>query len=109
MDGRCGPINIFCIRVSPRLVALPRGDGSAATPPGPMPPLYPEAPPQSSFSGLVGEKKKRVEKHNQLGFFVRACEDLKETLLSAKTWPGDVSESSALEMSDRGLAERVAL
>lgn len=72
MDGRFGPINISRIRVSPRLVALPRGDGSAATPPGPMPPLYPAAPPQSSFSGLTGKKsRKKVEKQNQLG-----CESL---------------------------------
>lgn len=65
MDARCGPIIIFCICVSPRLVALPREDGSAVTPPGPMPPLYPAAPPQSSFSGLRGEKD--GEKRNQLG------------------------------------------
>lgn len=66
MDARCAPINIFYIRVSPRLLALPRGDGSAVTPPGPMPPLYPAAPPQSSFSGLKKKKKKGDKRHNQL-------------------------------------------
>lgn len=72
MDARCAPINIFCIRVSPRLVALPRGDGSAVTPPGPMPPLYPAAPPQSSFSGLKGEERKRWEETQPISMFVRA-------------------------------------
>lgn len=52
MEARFAPINISCIRVSPQLLALPQGDDSAVAPPGPMQPLYPGAPPQSSFSGL---------------------------------------------------------
>lgn len=48
-------------------MALPQGGGSAVTPPGPMPPPYPAAHPQSSFSGLVEETQ-------PIRVFVRACE-----------------------------------
>lgn len=53
------PINISCICASPQVVALPRGDDSAAAPPGLMPPLYPGVPLQSSFSGLQVEKEEK--------------------------------------------------
>lgn len=97
-----GPINIFCIRVSPQLVALPRGDGSAVTPPGPMPPLCPVAPPQSSFSGLVEETQ-------PIRIFVRAREARMRYFYPQNLAVAMFLKFSALETSTHGFAEHVAL
>lgn len=83
-------------------MVLPLGDGSAVTPPGPMPPLYPAAPPQSSFSGLVGKKKCDETQQIKLVRF-----ELNTSV--QKTWRSDVPKFLSLEMSTRGLTEHVAL